>query len=449
MKHFATTEKPVATAVATVSEPRRISQTITVNPQERQTHVAGNEVSPRKRPQNENPPTRYRQPFRIKSFVNPRTGSQSWRVSGSKRDGTRIRENFAELRSAQCRQVELTTEWLARETESVARATTLTESQVRLAEAAFLRLDSDEELPLAVDHWLRHGRQHSVAESPRVDEAVEAFQRWLETSTLRDRSRQNLRTRVKVFANSIPNVRVADVTPEIIDNFLEKRTVAASSKDSDRRAISRFFSWCMDRKRRWTTANPCHAVRVEQVERPSPAILNVAECKSLLRQAKKFKHGRIVPYIAVCLFAGLRPFEARRLTWQGVNLTDGEIRLESHQTKTGVPRVISICPALLAWLKAFEGRAFYPPNWRKDFDVLKRAVGYGTKTDKTPNLKPWPEDVMRHTAVSHFFRLTGSYGQTAEQFGNSEPIIKRHYQGRVSSRDTKMFYALLPHNHKR
>ena len=46
--------------------------------------------------------------------------------------------------------------------------------------------------------------------------------------------------------------------------------------------------------------------------------------------------------------------------------------------------------------------------------------------------------------ASHYFRHTGSYGQTAEQFGNSEAIIKAHYQGRVSSDDTQKFYALRP-----
>ena len=63
---------------------------------------------------------------------------------------------------------------------------------------------------------------------------------------------------------------------------------------------------------------------------------------------------------------------------------------------------------------------------------------------KPSGLKPWPVDVMRHTAISHFFRQSGSYGLTAEQFGNSEAIIKAHYQGRVSSEDTKRFYAILP-----
>ena len=53
---------------------------------------------------------KYREPFKIKSFVNPRTGSHSWRVDGFTRDRTRIRENFADLKAAECRRVELTTQ---------------------------------------------------------------------------------------------------------------------------------------------------------------------------------------------------------------------------------------------------------------------------------------------------------------------------------------------------
>ena len=62
-------------------------------------------------------------------------------------------------------------------------------------------------------------------------------------------------------------------------------------------------------------------------------------------------------------------------------------------------------------------------------------------------INPWINDVMRHTAISHYFRKTGSYGLTAEQFGNSEGIIKNNYQGRVSSADTAKFYALRPAKH--
>ena len=59
-------------------------------------------------------------------------------------------------------------------------------------------------------------------------------------------------------------------------------------------------------------------------------------------------------------------------------------------------------------------------------------------------LEKWTPDIMRHTAISHYFRRTGSYGFAAEQFDNSEAIIKSHYQGRVSSAETKGFYRLFP-----
>lgn len=383
--------------------------------------------------------------FRIKEFANE-SGTHSYRVDGYKRDGTRVRENYADLKDAQCRQVELMADYLSRQPEDTSiRATRLSEVQVRIAESAFVRLGKDEDMLLAVEHWLRDGRQHAVSESPRLDEAFQKFAAWLDTECpLRDLSRKNLKRRVNVFINSSQNMLVSDVRPDTIDAYLAKRNVSSKSKDNDRRAVSRFFSWCIERPRRWTTGNPCREVRVTHGEEAPPAILTLGECEALLRKAEKFEKGRLAAYVAVCLFAGLRPFEAARLTWNQVNLTDGEIRLEGNQTKTGKGRVVAICPTLKAWLHAHKNKPFFPSNWRKDFDKVKLAAGFGTPDDKSPNLRPWPVDVMRHTAISHYFRDTGSYGKTAEQFGNSEAIIKNHYQGRVNSEDTKNFYALLP-----
>jgi integrase len=387
----------------------------------------------------------HRQRFTVQDFSNA-TGTKSYRVSGYKRDGARIRDNFPDMNAAKCRQIELETEYLRGHTETNIRATKLSAEQVQLAEVAYIKLGDDWQRILdAVDYWLAHGRQTAVAESPRLDDAFKAFCDWLENGCkLRDLSRKNLRQRVNTFINSVPNMHVADVTPDTIDAFLGERAVSPKTKDNDRRAVSRFFSWCIDRPRRWAAMNPCREVRIEQEEDSAPEILTVKECDALLNMAQTHKDGQLAPYLATCMFAGLRPFEASRLTWQAVNLKDGEIRLEGRQTKTGTPRVITICDTLKAWLTEFEGKPFSPPNWRRDFDVVKRVIGYGRKTKKHPDLKPWPVDVLRHTAISHYFRQTGSYGQTAEQFGNSEAIIKKHYQGRVNSEDTKAFYALLP-----
>jgi hypothetical protein len=78
--------------------------------------------------------------------------------------------------------------------------------------------------------------------------------------------------------------------------------------------------------------------------------------------------------------------------------------------------------------------------------VVKRAAGYTGRGSKDPksDLKPWPADVLRHTAISHHFGHCGEYGRTAQWAGNSESIIRSHYESLVSSSDTKAFYDLMP-----
>ena len=390
-----------------------------------------------------------KQRFKIIEFINPRTESTSWRVSGIKRNGERIRENFMKPKEAQYRYTELEGEFHAANGTAALRATRLTDEQVAIAEAGFKRLERDQDLLTAIDHWLRTGKPTVIKESPRLEDALKDFQAWLDSTTeLRDKTKTNLHYRVGNFIKGTGNKRVADVVPEHIESYLANRNVSPDTKHADCRAISSFFSWCMKGKRHWCINNPCYAVEIEGRtgdDDREPVVLAVEECGRLLRAAEAFEEGRLVPYVALCLFGGLRPFEAARLSWDQVNLGDKEIRLKGTQTKTGKGRIVEICPTLKAWLSRYKGRdEIYRPVFELELRGLRASIGYGEPSKENPGLRPWVPDILRHTAISHYFRATGSYGRTAEQFGNSEGIIKKHYQSRVSSKDTKRFYALRP-----
>lgn len=387
-----------------------------------------------------------KQRFHIQEFTNP-SGAIVWRVTGIKRDGARIRENYTDPVAAQTRQAEFETQYLARTVEDqTLRTTRLSEPQLRIAETMFPLLERDEDLVIAVTQFLKQGRQTEI-ESPRLDAAAEQFKTWLDsTPTLRARTKVNLKLRVTMFANGTGNHRVADIRPEHIEEYLGKRgNVSATTKDNDRRCISRFFRWCIDRPRRWTLTNPCREVRIERnADKAAPVVLTVKECKAIMSAAKAHRKGRLVPYFSLCLFGALRPFEAARISWSQINLADGEIRIEASQSKVKRARTVTIGPTLKAWLESCKGRPIFPKNFRKDFDAVKLAAGFAGRATASDGLKPWKEDVLRHTGISHHFRNGGSYGLTAEWAGNSETIIKQFYQGRVTSEDTAKFYALRP-----
>jgi integrase len=402
-----------------------------------------------------------RQRFRVIEFANA-GGSKAFRVQGMTRDGAYVRKNYSDLHSAEVRQMELNREYLIGEAVAPsreARLTTLDDDQLRLAERAFARLvkaeAKGEDIIDAVEAWLKSGRKQGTTDAPRLDGAVHEFNAWLDaTPALRERTKANLRLRVAIFGNSIPNHRLDAITVEHVEKYLAGRGTSPVSRDNDRRAMTRFFNWCKERPRNWLAHNPASDITVEKGEAGEPEVLTVEDCERLLRAAEAHNGGNLVPYLVVTMFAGLRPFEASRLDWSQVNLDDGEIRLEASQTKTGKGRVVefndgpqeqkAFNATVTAWLRACKGQEFFPVGWRKQFDKIKVSAGFGTPTADAPDLRPWPADVLRHTAISHYFRLTGSYGRTADQFGNSESVIRTHYKGKVSTADTARFYAIRP-----
>src|SRR5262249_25577077 len=153
--------------------------------------------------------------------------------------------------------------------------------------------------------------------------------------------------RINVFVNSVKNVLLTSITKQTIDDFLSNRNVSKQTKTNDRLALSRFFVWCIGRK--WMTSNPARKETKSPRPARNPEVLSVAECQRLLRNAEKFKAGRLVPFLAVALFGGLRPtMEARRLTWDKVNFVDNEITVVStNPRKRG--RTMKIIPTLRSW----------------------------------------------------------------------------------------------------
>ena len=247
------------------------------------------------------------QRFNVIKFRN-KSGSSSFRVDGYKRDGSRVRENFSTIEAASCRHRELETEWLKGHAETDIQATKLTPDQLRLCEASIIKLGDDwEKIVDAVTFWQEHGKQRVVVESTRIDEAVDEYLKWLNASDFRKATKRHWKTRMTVFKNSVSNIRVSDVTPDFIQAFLDGRKVGAIGKDTDRRAVSRFFSSGASRKN-GALINPAKKqTRSRKPEAAVPAVLTVKQCKALLRAS--VPEG-LAPYVAVCMFGGIRPFEA-------------------------------------------------------------------------------------------------------------------------------------------
>ena len=103
----------------------------------------------------------------------------------------------------------------------------------------------------------------------------------------------------------------------------------------------------------------CDRNPVKLVDRPSREngdvnFLTVEQVVSLLLHAEKYE---LVPYVALGVFAGLRPErELRALDWSKVSISERTIRIDASLAKTRQRRVIEIGDALVAYLTPYAKR---------------------------------------------------------------------------------------------
>ena len=394
----------------------------------------------------------------------------AYRVTGTTLGGVRIRENYISQPEALARKQQLEIEVLNFAPEKRITTTRLTPAQEAEAARAFADLDG-RPMPLAIRFFLDNYRE--PLKKLTVGEAFPEFLAAKENAGLRDASRKALKTRVGFLVRKFSDKLVSDILPTHVAEAAAQPGVTNSTREDNRRSFSSFFSWCMEQQ--YCLANPAKKTVRRRGARDDiePAILNLAEVRKLLDVAVGFKGGKLVPYVTLALFAAIRPTELARLTWDNIDLEAGIISIGAKMAKMRQRRIVDMAcltekdkrgreytlPAnLLAWLAphAAAKNPFRGANWRKDFDAVKLAAGFGNpdvkpdgeETDAAKQqrkaLKPWTPDILRHTGISNHLACFQHEGKTAAWAGNSPDIIQRHYKGLVKQPDAKEFWTIKP-----
>lgn len=147
-----------------------------------------------------------------------------------------------------------------------------------------------------------------------------------------------------------------------------------------------------------------------------------------------------VPAFAVLFFAGLRPHEMLRLTWDQVDLATGVIRLTGAETKTRTMRNVEIAPNLRAWLTKYRGIGNVAPAANRYRDLREKVMEGCDLTD-------WPVDVPRHTFATMHYNAHQDATKTQAQLGHfgGPQVFLTHYKGvPVTAADAAKYWKIRP-----
>lgn len=294
-------------------------------------------------------------------------------------------------------------------------------------------------LTAAVDHYVEHVLKYQAA--PTVTTVINEIINGKQANGRRQDTIDNFRIRAERFAEKFGERRLSTITPEEIRTWVNDssmhrgRDLSPVSRINYLVAIGNIFSFGV--KHGYCDRNPVKLLDRPSRESADIKFLTVDQVVALLIHAKKRD---LVPYVALGVFAGLRPEkELRALEWSKINLVERTIRIDASLAKTRQRRVVDIGDALVAYLTpTAKKRGLVVPLTEQEF----RTRWEDCRSDA--GLTPWPHDVMRHTFATYHLAAYNDIGKLSLQMGNSPQVIHAAYKGLVSKADAERFWALRP-----
>ncbi len=362
----------------------------------------------------------------------------SYRVTGTLRPGGKQqKEVFPTLEAAEaCRDA-----WesirVSNHAALRARATRLSQAELTAAEAATEMLKGTGFTLAEVTRLFLLNPLNKPTDKVTLAKAGLEFRAYLlaavKAKTMSTSQEENLRLAQQGLTDFCgEKVFVHEVSGAQIEAWLRTKTgrdgdaIKRKTWNNVRGDLNRFFTWSMEKSRRWCTQNPVEDIyhfKKAELNRKEPERMDVSVCRDLMATVER-EYPHWATFFAVTLFAAVRPDFwdgemaelARGVGQKGAPafFLNGVLRLPAAMTKDKRTRNTPISANLAAWLAKYPptSATLNPNNYPEYTEIRKRFE--------------IPFDGLRHTCISAFLSAGNPVSKAADQFGTSVRMIHDH-----------------------
>lgn len=238
--------------------------------------------------------------------------------------------------------------------------------------------------------------------------------------------------------------QVHEITSDLVSRWLSGLPLAERSRRNFRDVVGYFCRYCVRRGYLPKGTDWLEGVQNYTARKLGEILIYTPdEMKDLLTKADK----KLVPFLAIGAFAGLRHAEIARLDWSEVELDDegGEnhIEVKADKAKTGMRRMVPVSANLRAWLlphKKKSGPVCPFESTTYQIKLLEESFG---------DVKVWKKNALRHSCISYRIAECGDVPRVSDESGNSVTVIRSNYLKRVKPSAAAEWFAIMPPRVKR
>lgn len=173
--------------------------------------------------------------------------------------------------------------------------------------------------------------------------------------------------RIKDFLDWAQPARIKDINESLVLSYvnhrLDKKEIILSTANHIITNLKTFLNYAVSK--RYLSQNQIKKIKRFKVDKVPPRFLSKAEILEVLKAAEKQS---IYSMVATAIYSGVRLGELKRLTWEDIDFTRGEIMI--RLSKPGKFRVVPLHPSLRKILHPIaqkRGSCFNFQNIRRIF----------------------------------------------------------------------------------
>jgi integrase len=301
-------------------------------------------------------------------------------------------------------------------------------------------LDLDKPLPTplaeAARFWLIHHPGNGAM--PTIEEALtEYLEHKHERRAL---TVKELRLKIGRLARSFADVPVSEITTQSLQEWLENNLDTPFNRRKHLNIYRTFFGFV--RLKYGLSKNPADDVLLSICARDEREVecYTVEESRRILHAASASPlASKIVPMIALGMFAGLRPAEVQGLDWSAVSLTARRVRVSPETAKKRRSRNVDMTDNLIEWLAPYaqESGPVAPPEITYRRERARIIESAGCKFLK---------DGFRHSFGTYHLAAFEEPVKTALAMGHraNQDLVFTNYRKLVTREEGQAFWQIKP-----
>lgn len=314
-------------------------------------------------------------------------------------------------------------------------------AKVTLTKAVSDYTDAIQHLPSGVSlvEAVRGYASRIAKEDFRPIKVAELVQKYLEG--LEDRSESHRKTIALRLGKAAAhfNCNIGDITSQDVDRWLKGLKVGPLTLNHHRTALISLFRY--GQRKDYLPVGLSAAEKSERANEKPRRIdwYSPKEASHLLNAIDP----RWRAYVAIGLFAGIRPQETFNMDWSDIK--DDHIEVRASGSKVRVRRIVPLLPNLRAWLASCPvKKGPIAPAFAGGDSSRAQSISIAMRSAAEQAGFKVIYDGLRHSFITHRVAAIQNLPQVALEAGNSPAIIQEHYNGRTTPAEAKNYFAIIP-----